>query len=49
LSGAGVGVYWTQARDFSVKAFYARKLGGEEATSAPDKSGRFWVQGVKYF
>jgi hemolysin activation/secretion protein len=49
LSGAGVGVYWTQARDFSVKAFYACKLGGEEATSAPDKSGRFWVQGVKYF
>jgi len=49
LSGAGVGVYWTQARDFSVKAFYARKLGSEEPTSAPDKSGRFWVQGVKYF
>lgn len=49
LSGAGVGVYWTQARDFSVKAFYARKLGHEDALSAPDKSGRFWVQGVKYF
>lgn len=49
LSGAGLGVYWTQARDFSVKAFYARKLGHEDARSAPDKSGRFWVQGVKYF
>ena len=49
LSGAGVGVYWTQARDFAVKAFYARKLGSEASTSAPDKSGRFWVQGVKYF
>ncbi len=49
LSGAGVGVYWTQARDFSVKAFYARKLGHEDALSAPDKSGRLWVQGVKYF
>ena len=49
LGGAGVGVYWTQARDYSVKAFYARKLGSEASTSAPDKSGRFWVQGVKYF
>ena len=49
LSGAGVGVYWTQARDFSVKAFYARKLGNQDALSAPDKSGRLWVQGVKYF
>jgi len=49
LRGAGVGVYWTQARDFSVKAFYARKLGHEQALSAPDKSGRLWVQAVKYF
>ncbi|PUE19380.1 peptide transporter [Limnohabitans sp. WS1] len=49
LSGAGVGVYWTQTRDFSVKAFYARKLGNADAVSAPDRSGRFWIQGVKYF
>jgi len=49
LSGAGVGLYWTHTRDFSVKAFYARKLGHEDALSAPEKSGRFWVQGVKYF
>jgi hemolysin activation/secretion protein len=49
LTGAGVGVYWTQTRDFSVKAFYARKLGDEQALSAPDKSGRLWVQAVKYF
>ena len=49
LSGAGVGVYWSRANDFSVKAFYARKLGNEDAISAPDKSGRFWVQAVKYF
>lgn len=49
LSGAGVGVYWTQPNDFSVKAFYARKLGNEQALSAPDKSGRFWIQAVKYF
>jgi hemolysin activation/secretion protein len=49
LSGAGLGVYWTRAQDFSVKAFYARKLGSEEALSAPDKGGRVWVQAVKYF
>ena len=49
LSGAGVGAYWTHSQDFSVKAFYARKLGHEDALSAPDKSGRVWIQGVKYF
>jgi hemolysin activation/secretion protein len=49
LSGAGLGLYWTQANRFSVKAFYARKLGNENALSAPDKSGRFWIQGVTYF
>lgn len=49
LSGAGVGAYWTHSRDFSIKAFYARKLGHEDALSAPDKSGRVWIQGVKYF
>ncbi len=49
LSGAGVGVYWTHARDFSLKAVYARALGNETALSAPDRSGRWWLQGVKYF
>jgi hemolysin activation/secretion protein len=49
LSGAGVGLYWTRVNSFSVKAFYARKLGNEGALSAPDKSGRFWIQAVKYF
>jgi hemolysin activation/secretion protein len=49
LSGAGVGLYWTQARNFSVKSFYARKLGHEKPLSAPDQDGRFWVQAVKYF
>ena len=49
LSGAGVGLNWSDTNNFLVKAFYARKLGNEAATSAPDKSGRFWVQAVKYF
>jgi hemolysin activation/secretion protein len=49
LSGAGVGLNWTGANNFVLKTFYAWKLGSETATSAPDKTGRFWVQGMKYF
>ena len=49
LSGAGVGLNWSDTNNFMVRAFYARKLGNEVAESAPDKSGRFWVQAVKYF
>ncbi len=49
LSGAGVGVNWSDPGNFMVRAYYARKLGNEVALSSPDKSGRFWVQLVKYF
>lgn len=49
LSGAGVGVNWVDTNNFSVKTSYARKLGSEKATAAPDSNGRFWVQLVKYF
>jgi hemolysin activation/secretion protein len=49
LSGTGVGLNWSDYDNFAVKVAYARKLGNAEATSAPDKSGRFWVQLVKYF
>jgi hemolysin activation/secretion protein len=49
LSGAGVGLNWSETNNFMVRAFYARKLGSETAQSAPDKSGRFWIQAVKYF
>jgi len=49
LSGAGVGINWSETNNFVVRAYYAFKLGNEEATSAPDKSGRFWIQVVKYF
>jgi hemolysin activation/secretion protein len=49
LSGAGVGLNWSEANNFMVRTFYARKLGSEAAQSAPDKSGRFWIQAVKYF
>lgn len=49
LSGAGVGLNWSDTNGFAVKVYYARKLGTESATSAPDASGRFWIQAVKYF
>ena len=49
LSGAGVGLVWSDAGNFMVRAYYARKIGSELANSAPDKSGRFWIQAVKYF
>jgi hemolysin activation/secretion protein len=49
LSGAGVGANWGEANNFLVRAYYARKLGSGHAVSAPDKSGRFWIQLVKYF
>ncbi len=49
LRGAGVGVNWSEPGNFMVRASYAHKLGGERALSAPDRSGRFWVQAIKYF
>lgn len=49
LSGAGIGLNWSDYNNFMVRAYYAAKLGDEAATSAPDKSGRFWIQAVKYF
>lgn len=49
LSGAGVGLTWEDYNNFSVKTYWAHKLGNEAATSAPDKDGRFWVQLIKYF
>lgn len=49
LSSAGVGATWGEAGNFAVRTYYARKLGSEDATSAPDKSGRFWIQAIKFF
>lgn len=48
-SGYGAGLIWSDRNDFLVTASYARKLGDQEATSAPDRSGRLWVQFVKLF
>ncbi|HUW29018.1 MAG TPA: ShlB/FhaC/HecB family hemolysin secretion/activation protein [Sulfuriferula sp.] len=49
LSGAGIGLIWVDNNNFVVKASYARKLGNAPAISAPDETGRFWLQAVKYF
>lgn len=49
LSGAGLGLTWVDPGNFSVRTYYAQKIGNEVATSAPDESGRFWIQAVKYF
>jgi hemolysin activation/secretion protein len=49
LSGAGVGLVWSDRNDFIVRAYYAHKLGNAKALSAPDSAGRFWLQAVKYF
>lgn len=49
LSGAGLGLNWVDNDNFVVKAYYARKLGNATAMSAPDKTGRFWLQAAKYF
>jgi hemolysin activation/secretion protein len=49
LSGAGVGLNWSEANKFMLRMYYAFKLGNEAATSSPDASGRFWVQFVKYY
>jgi hemolysin activation/secretion protein len=49
LSGAGVGIYWIKSDEFTATLFYARKLGNAVAESAPDRSGRIWIQVVVFF
>ncbi len=49
LGAYGVGASWGEPGNFLVRTYYARKLGNEAAISAPDKSGRFWIQAIKYF
>jgi hemolysin activation/secretion protein len=49
LSGAGLGVNWSEINNFYVRVYYAVKLGNEPASSGPDATERLWGQGVKYF
>jgi hemolysin activation/secretion protein len=48
-SATGVGINWSKTNDFLISATYAFKLGDARATSAPDRSGIFWFQVVKFF
>lgn len=49
LSGAGVGVMWSDPNNFSVKGYYARKVGSTPDTINVSSSGQYWLQLVKYF
>lgn len=49
LSSAGIGATWGEPGNFAIRTYYAVKLGSEDAISAPDESGRFWIQAIKYF
>jgi hemolysin activation/secretion protein len=49
LGSGGLGLTWDEPGNFAVRTYYARKLGGGEAMSAPDTSGRFWIQAIKFF
>jgi len=49
LSAGGIGLNWFGASRFVVQANYAHKIGAAAATSAPDSSGRFWINAVTYF
>ena len=49
LTGAGVGLNWVGYQNVVVRFSYARRLGDEPAQSAPDRSGRVWLQVIKYF
>lgn len=48
-SGYGAGLRWAIPNNLVVSASYARKLGSADATSAPDRGGRFWFQIAKLF
>jgi hemolysin activation/secretion protein len=49
LSSVGVGLTWDVPGNFSVRTYYATELGSQRAISAPDRSGRFWIELIKYF
>jgi hemolysin activation/secretion protein len=49
LSAAGVGLNWANDHGWAAQVAYAFKVGDERATSAPDRSGRLWVQVTKVF
>ncbi|MEN6565375.1 MAG: ShlB/FhaC/HecB family hemolysin secretion/activation protein, partial [Veillonellales bacterium] len=49
LMGAGLGIRWAHSREYALRLDYAWKIGDEAATSGSDKTGRLWLQGIRYF
>ena len=49
LSGAGVGLTWADPNNFSVKTYYAHRVGSTPETVQSSGNGQFWFQLVKYF
>ncbi|MDO9403408.1 MAG: ShlB/FhaC/HecB family hemolysin secretion/activation protein [Polaromonas sp.] len=48
LSAAGIGLTWAVSSSFFARTYYAQAIGNSPSTSAPHRSGRFWIQLVKY-
>jgi hemolysin activation/secretion protein len=48
-SGAGMGLVWADANNFSASVFYAHEIGGERATSYADYGDEIWFRLIKYF
>ena len=49
LYGAGVGVNSSNQANWVARAYYAWKIGSEDAVSDTDRSGLFWFQIYKFF
>lgn len=49
LNGTGVGITWAEQRNFTVKGYYAHKVGNTPPTLNASAPGQFWIQLVKYF
>ena len=49
LSGFGGGLNWSEFNNFSVKGYYAHKIGNSPNTVSQSAPGQFWIQLVKYF
>jgi len=49
LNGAGGGLTWAELNNFTVKGYYAHKVGNTPSTLNASAPGQFWIQMIKYF
>lgn len=49
LGAAGPGLTLAKAGDFSVRAYWAARTGGQAATADADRRSRIWLQAAKFF